>query len=249
VSWIKDPLEESEDSFAENEPAQNNDADANANAHEDDTYERGLFQGDAGELPLDTRRALVQLLSGPFLDEQRHSKLWPVLVRDEEVIRKRLGDFFLELVIDREQKVAFTRQADTGGNLEVPHLLRQSRLTYIESTLLLYLRQQLTQADSHGGRAVVSRDDIIENMSVYDRDGNTDSAGFVKRVDAAIVKIKDRNILHKIRSSENRFEVSPVLKLLFQAEDIQKLTALYRNMAAMPESEDGEPDEQDNGEE
>ena len=42
-----------------------------------------LFLGDSGELPLDTRRALVQLLSGPALDGRRHAKLWPVLLRDE----------------------------------------------------------------------------------------------------------------------------------------------------------------------
>jgi hypothetical protein len=68
-----------------------------------------LFVGDTGELPLDTRRALVQLLSGPSLDGRRHPKLWPVLMRDESVIRRRLADLFLELVIDRDVQVAFTR--------------------------------------------------------------------------------------------------------------------------------------------
>lgn len=34
---------------------------------EEGTRRSALFAGDAGELPLDTRRALVQLLSGPSL--------------------------------------------------------------------------------------------------------------------------------------------------------------------------------------
>ncbi|MHB1805097.1 MAG: hypothetical protein ACYCO7_09110, partial [Acidithiobacillus ferrooxidans] len=38
-----------------------------------------LFLGDSGELALDTRRALVQLLAGPSLDGRRHQKLWPIL--------------------------------------------------------------------------------------------------------------------------------------------------------------------------
>jgi hypothetical protein len=190
-----------------------------------------LFAGDTGELPLDTRRALVQLLSGPSLDGRRHQKLWPVLVRDEHVIRRRLADLFLDLVIDRDLQVAFTRQADTG-DLEVPLLLRRAQLTFIDSLLLLHLRQQLTQAESHGERAVVSTEEIVEYLSLYERTGNTDRAGFAKRIHASIEKIKKHSILQKIRSSDNRFEVSPTLKLLFSAEEIQALTILYQRMAA-----------------
>ncbi|MDR2943002.1 MAG: DUF4194 domain-containing protein, partial [Treponema sp.] len=147
--------------------------------------ESGLFSGDMGELPLDTRRALVQLLSGPSMEERRHSKLWPVLLRDEGIIRRRLADLFLELVIDRDLQAAFTRQIN-AEDMEIPTLLRRAQLTFIDSVLLLYLRQQLVQAASHGGRAVVSKTDIVEHLSLYDRSGNTDKAGFDKRVHASI---------------------------------------------------------------
>ncbi|MCL2021106.1 MAG: DUF4194 domain-containing protein [Betaproteobacteria bacterium] len=190
-----------------------------------------VFSGDTGELPLDSRRALVQLLSGPSLDGRRHSKLWPILIRDEEIIRRRLAELFLELVIDRDLQVAFTRQADTD-DLEVPLLLRRAQLTFIDSILLLHLRQLLTQAESHGERAVASIDEIIEYLSLYGRSSNTDHAGFDKRVRASIEKIKKHSILQKIRSADDRFEISPTLKLLFSAEEIQALTLLYQRMAA-----------------
>ena len=207
-----------------------------------------LYAGDAGELPLETRRALVQLLSGPSLDGRRHTKLWPTLMRDESIIRRRLADLFLELVIDRDLQVAFTRQADTG-ELEVPLLLRRAPLTFMDSALLLYLRHQLTQAESHGERAVVSKDEIVESLSLYERAGNTDRAGFAKRIHASIEKIKKHNILQKIRASDDRFEVSPTLKLLFSAEEIQSLTALYQRMAAgewsMSEDQPGSDEEEE----
>ncbi|MDR1968933.1 MAG: DUF4194 domain-containing protein [Burkholderiaceae bacterium] len=182
-------------------------------------------------MALDTRRALVQLLAGPSLDGRRHSKLWPVLVRDEILIRRRLAELFLELVIDREVQVAFTRQAETG-DLEVPLLLRRSQLTFIDSILLLHLRSRLTQADSHGDRAVVSVGEIMEFLALYERAANTDRAGFAKRIQASIEKIKKHSILQKIRASEDRFEISPTLKLLFSAEEIQALTHLYQRMTA-----------------
>jgi hypothetical protein len=51
-------------------------------------------------------------------------------------------------------------------------------------------------------------------------------------VHASVEKVKKHNILQKIRASEDRYEISPTLKLLFSAEEIQTLTALYRRMAA-----------------
>jgi hypothetical protein len=189
-----------------------------------------LFQSDSGELTLDTRRVLVQLLAGPSLDGRRHAKLWPVLLRDEVILRKRLSELFLELVIDRDMQVAFTRQADTA-NLEVPLLLRRAQLTFIDSVLVLYLRQRLTQADAHGERAVVALDDMIEHLTLYERAASTDRAGFTKRVHASVEKVKKHNILQKIRGSEDRFEISATLRLLFSAEEIQSLGTLYKQMA------------------
>jgi uncharacterized protein DUF4194 len=189
-----------------------------------------LFVGDTGELPLETRRALAQLLAGPSLDGRRHSKLWPALIRDERLIRSRLSELFLELVIDRELQVAFTRRADVG-ELEAPVLLRVAHLTFLDSVLLLFLRQKLTEADVQGERAVVSEEDMTEHLSVFERAVNTDRAGFKRRSQASIEKIKKHSILQKIRSSDDRFEISPTLKLLFSAEEILALTEVYQRMA------------------
>ena len=190
-----------------------------------------LFAGDSGELEQETRRVLVQLLAGPSLDGRRHPKLWPVLVRDEALIRRRLSELFLDLVMDADLQVAFTRQAD-AGDLETPVLLRRAQLTFLDSIMLLHLRQRLTQADAQSERAVISVDEILEHMSVYERSTNTDRAGFNKRIQASIEKIKTHSILQKIRSSEDRYEISPTLKLLFSAEAIQALTRTYQRMAA-----------------
>lgn len=195
----------------------------------DEQAQPALYLGDSGELSLQARRVLVQLLAGPSLDGRRHALLWPVLIRDEQAICSRLSELFLELVIDRDQQVAFTRQADTG-EVDAPLLLRRAKLTLLDSILLLHLRQLLTQADAHGERAVVSSAEMIELLGIYERVGNTDRALFEKRVRASIEKIKKHSILRKIRASDGRFEVSPTLKLLFSAEEIQALTQTYAQL-------------------
>lgn len=190
--------------------------------------ESSLYLGDQGTLPLDTRRALMQLLQGPSLDAKRHSILWSALIRDELLIRSRLSDLFLELVLDHDMKIAFTRRAQTG-DIDIPCLLRRAQLTFIDSVLVLYLRQRLTQSDSQGTRAVIAVEEIMENLLPYERCANTDRAGFSKRVYASIEKLKKYNILEKLRANHERFEISPALKLLFSAEEIQALTRLYQN--------------------
>ena len=212
--------------------------------------ERALYHGDHGELSLEARRALAQLLAGPGLDARRHSKLWPVLAREEGAIRARLSDLFLHLVIDPDSQVAFIRQADTG-DLDAPSLLRRANLTFIDSVLLLHLREHLTQASAHGERAVISGADMMEFLKIYAREGDTDQALFAKRAAASIEKVKKHGVLRKLRSSDDRFEISPTLKLLFSAEQAQSLTRAYRAIAAGEAPVAGAPlpaDDADEGE-
>lgn len=184
------------------------------------------FRGDTGLLPNDTRRVLVQLLLGPSVDARRQSKLWPVLLRDELVIRSRMHELFLEVVIDHEQRVAFTRQV-VSEDIDVPILLRKASLTFLDTALLLFLRQRLTHADAQGERAVVSRDDMQEHLSVFERGNNPDHAKFEKQIINAVDKAKKLSLLQFVRGSGERYEVSPTLKLLFSAEEIQDLTRIY----------------------
>ena len=190
-----------------------------------------LFRDDTGALPLDTRRVIVQLLLGPALDVRRHARLWPVLLRDEAFVRSRLHELFLDLVIDRDQEVAFTRQV-ASSELELPVLLRRTPLTLLDSALLLLLRQRLTESDAQLERAVVSTGEMAEHLSMFERDSSTDHARFARQVQHAIDNAVKWSLLRKLRNTDDRFEVSPTLKLLFSAEEIQALAQSYRDKAA-----------------
>jgi hypothetical protein len=189
-----------------------------------------LFSGDCGQLKLETRRTLVQLLLGPSVDARRQSKLWPILLRDEAVLRSRLHELFLELVVDHEQQVAFTRQV-VAEDIDAPVLLRKANLTFLESALLLFLRQRLTQADAQGERAVVSAQEMAEHLSVFERNQNTDHAKFERQVAGAMEKAKKLSLIRQLGNADKRFEVAPTLKLLFPAEEIQALTLTYAELA------------------
>ena len=198
-----------------------------------------LYPGDTGRLPADARRLLVQLLSGPALDGRRHSRLWPALLRYREQVESHLAELFLELVVDTDARVAFVRQADTG-ELDAPILLRRTRLTFLESALLLYLRQLLAEADLRGERAVVASAEMLDQMRLYEHALNTDRAGFDKRANAAIEKVKKNSLISAIRGSSERFEISPTLKLLFSAEEVAALVRAYAARIGPAADDDGQ---------
>ncbi|WP_197496915.1 DUF4194 domain-containing protein [Paraburkholderia caribensis] len=190
--------------------------------------DKALFEGDSSTLPYDVRRAYALLLRGPSIDE-RHSRLWPVLIDHEPRLRQLLHAAFLDLVIDREQKVAFARPVH-APDLDVPQLMREVRLTFVDSALVLYLRMELTLAEAEGRRATVSRSDLVDHLKAYEASDNVDQTRFGRQVEAAIEKAKKYNFLRLIRNSGDRFEVSPTLKLVFSYEQVSELLRTYRRI-------------------
>lgn len=187
-----------------------------------------LWDGDPGSLPRDTRRTLVRLLQGPYLTTELHPELWNALLKDEADIRRRLGDLFLELVIDREAGLAFTRNASdpTGA---APSVMRAMRLTLVDTVLLLHLRTLLLRANTPGERVFVDRSEIDDHLSVYRPHTSTDHTGFMRRVSSSVDKLKRAALLRDTDVAE-RYEVSPVLALVFTADEVAAVTAEYRRL-------------------
>lgn len=204
-----------------------------------DVTQPPYFDRDTGALAYDARLALCKLLTGPCIDPD--STLWPALLRDEEDVRARLSELFLDLVIDRERKVAFTRPAETG-DLDAPVLQRATPLSFIESVLLLHLRQALVDADTRGERAVVEEAELHEALGLYAGAQGGDQVQVAKRVNAAIEKMRKNTILQGIRGEDARFEVSPTLRLLFTPEEVAAMGAAYRLAAGQPAPGEGEDD-------
>lgn len=190
--------------------------------------ETPLWPGDTGVLREASRRALVQLLRGPHLGAQRHGRLWTALLNDEAMIRSRLADVFLELVVDRESEVAFVRNV-RASDLDPPQVVRTAPLTFLDTAVLLYVRQLLMRA-SPGERVIVGSDELADQVEVYRGKDRADPALFGKRVNATIVKLERYGILART-TTEGRFEVSPVLRLVLGAEEVAAIHAEFRRIA------------------
>ena len=195
----------------------------------------------------ESRRVLVHLLQGPFLDGRRDGARYAQLLRDRTAIEARLADLFLELIVDDDAQVAFVRQSEEDP--DAPKLLRRlTGMNRLDSVLMLVLRQMLLTQSSRGQRTVVSEPEIQQALAAYRRTTSTDEAGFAKEVRSSIAKIQRAGLLDE---QGDDFEVSPVLRLMIGPDTAREFIALYREAGVdgLEDPSDAEDEGQPAGEE
>jgi len=196
-------------------------------ASETDAASAALWPGDTGVLREPSRRALLELIKGPYLSGAKSPALWSALLADESSIRSRLHELFLDLVVDRVGEFAFVRNVD-AGELATPTTVRTESLTFLDTAMLLVLRQMLLTAEGEG-RVIVGQDEVFEQLHVY-RTADRDEQDFAKRLNASWGKMQNKlRIIHN--AGDDRVEISPVLRLIVDAEQVNAIAAEYRRLA------------------
>ncbi len=201
-----------------------------------------LWESDTGTLSFDSRRALVQLLQGPLVQATHHRKVWQTILSDEVALRQRLSELFLDLIVDEDAGIAFTRMAAGGvpvhlgsdKRVDMPKVLRAKALTLIDTVILLYLRTQLGLA-LPGERVIVTADELRETTAQYRRIEDYDEAGFNRRFNASLKRIRSDYNLLSDTETEGRFEVSPVLRHMFDAQTVAGIKAEFQALLTKEE--------------
>lgn len=180
--------------------------------------------------PFEAKRALVQLLRGPVITQDAHRQQWSAILAHRAEIERRLADVFLVLVLDEDDGLAFTRPqpAPDDPKLAPPQVLRTETLTFMDTLVVLALRYQLLVAPP-GERVIVEYDDIVADMDPYRGRYTTDDAGFRKRINASWEKMKNYSLVSPA-DTPGRFEVSPVLRQLLDADEVGLIEAEYRRL-------------------
>jgi len=95
--------------------------------------------------------------------------------------------------------------------------------------MLLVLRQMLLAGEAEG-RVIVGQEDVFEQLRVY-RTADRDESDFNKRLNSTWLKMKNTlRVIHQA-GAEDRAEISPVLRLIVDAEQIAAISGEYRRIA------------------
>ena len=161
------------------------------------------------ELPV----VVTQLLKG-VLYRDTHEKQWHQLL----ALRNQVSDYVavmgLAAEIDEAEGYAYLRSRDLGPDAdEVPRLVARRALSFHVSLLLALLRKKLAEFDavSADTRLVLSRDQIVEMLRVFQPDSSND-VRLVDQIDSHINKVIDLGFLRRLRGEQDLFEVRRIIK-------------------------------------
>jgi hypothetical protein len=208
-----------------------------------------LFDGDAGSLGIDERLCLIALLKNTFISSVEQPSHWYTLLEDEVLIKGRLNDLLLDLVIDHDREVAYKVQIrDADGVGSVPPLLKAATYTREETALMIFLRSRYTSDRAEGHEHVlVDRDEMHAYVENLRPEHATDIAGDNRRTTNAIATLSRAHILEG-RQDGNTFRVSPVIEALLPVSELTALAAWFAaqnvgaGQPAGTDSDDGSPD-------
>lgn len=189
---------------------------------EDPTAAGPLFDGDTGSAGLAVRRTLVSLLKKRYISAEANPADWKILAENEDLIRSRLHELFVDLVIDRTYHVAYKRQAvPEGGTQPFPTLLHDQAYTREETILLVKLRM-LLRGNTIDGAVFVDRQELIDDVASYRPPEATNHSRDEKAARSAVENLERLGLLQKTPEPD-RFRISPVVEVLMSVSHLNEL--------------------------
>ncbi|MEV6820949.1 DUF4194 domain-containing protein [Nocardiopsis dassonvillei] len=201
-----------------------------------------MFEEDTSTLYPEQRRCLHALLKHRYISAESHPEHWAALITNQDLIKSRLNDLFLELHVDRNYQVAFKRQATTETGDPLPSLLRDMAHSKEETIVMMYLRQRFFTQRQEGNNVVfVERRVMLDEVADQRPEHTTHRAMDHKRAMKAIDTLATAGVLLKT-ADPDRFRISPIIEVLLPVE---KLRALWVWLITQNDSE--APTGQDRG--
>jgi hypothetical protein len=206
----------------------------------------------------DLSSLVIPLLKGVIYRNEATARnnigLWNGLLDLQARVRDYVAVLGLELVLDEAEGYAFLRARNREGEettTKLPRLVARRPLSFPVSLLLALLRKKLAEFDAGGGldvegvRLVLSRDDIVELISVFLPEASNE-ARLMDRVDAHINKVVELGFLRRMKPVAGQsaaFEVRRILKAFVDAQwlaDLDARLAAYRVQLEEPGQVEGD---------
>jgi hypothetical protein len=186
-----------------------------------------------GKMPPEARRALVSLLKYGVILASQKGKLFDSICRYQCAVRHHLADVYLKLVLDEKTGVAFVSQKDESddGDLDAVSLITRRTLSLYDTLLLLVLRKHYQERESSGEQRIIIDIERIEaNLTPFLPLTNSMKSDRRKLI-AALNKMIEKRLLTKVRGSNDRLEITPVIRYVVNAEFLEKMLEEYQGLA------------------
>ncbi|ENW19186.1 DUF4194 domain-containing protein [Acinetobacter haemolyticus] len=190
-------------------------------------------------MPHEARRVLVYLMRQGTILAAENLKLFDVLCRYEVAIRQHLAEVYIQLILDARQGVAYIinvesisdENADNQFSDDFPTLIRKRTLTLYDTLVLLILRKYYQERENAGEqKIIIDLERIQTSLIPFIPMTNHDSKDR-KKLTGTLDKFSEKKILSVIRGEEGRYEITPIIRYVVNAEFLQSLLTEYEQLA------------------
>ena len=190
-------------------------------------------------MPPEARRALVSLLRQGVILSAQKSKLFESLCQHQSAVRRHLSEVYLKLILDERAGVAFVagvqREEDIeSGNLEDEEpvsLISRRTLSIYDTLLLLVLRKHYQDRETSGEQRIVIDTERVESHLTPFLPLTNSTKSDRKQLNVALQKMVTKKILSPVRGSDDRFEITPVIRYVVSAEFLESMLNEYLKIA------------------
>jgi len=191
------------------------------------------------QMPPEARRALVNLLRQGVILSRQKVKLFESLCRYQQAVRVHLADTYLKLVLDEKAGVAFIANMDEGdivgtddASYDPVFLITRRTLTLYDTLLLLVLRKHYQEREVAGEQRIIIDVERIEaNLTPFLSLTNSSKSDRA-RLQTALKKMSEKKIIALVHDgSQDRYEITPVIRYVVNAELLESLLKEYIQLA------------------
>lgn len=206
---------------------------------------------DHSDMPHEARRVLVYLMRRGAILQRQKQILFAALCRYQTPIRNHLAEIYLKLTLDDRSGIAFISSFDETtieamqegldkSDVEIVSPI-SSRLLSLEDTLMLLVLRKFYQERESTGEQVIAIDkerieSLLEPFAPIAKSKSLADAKLLARIKT----MRERKVLTNIRGSEDRYEISPLIRYVVDAAFLETMLVSYERMAneAVQESHD-----------
>ncbi|MBV2132398.1 DUF4194 domain-containing protein [Pseudomonas sp. MAP12] len=186
-------------------------------------------------MPLEARRALVLLLRHGVVMADTKRLAFEALCRHEVLIAEHLGNMFMHMLLDHKAGIAILLQQELADQEdeadEGSRLINKRTLSLYDTLLLLVLRKYYQERENAGEQKIIIDLERIEALMTPFLPLSNSSRGDRRALNGALTQMKDKRLISAVRGDDERFEITPVIRYVVNADFLGRLLAEYERLA------------------
>ena len=201
-----------------------------------------------GNLPPEAKKALVHIYrSGSILLTQNKDR-YETLCKYENAVRMHMSEVYMDVIFDKKAGHIFTQISAPDDNDEEPaRLVTAKPLSVYQSILLVVLRKYFQERETAGEQRIIIDIERLTSFLVPYLELTHSTRKDTDKLKRAISSMVDKRVLINIRGEEERFQISPIIRNVVNAEFLEDLLIEYKSMLEINGSESESQGSKHNG--